>query len=985
MDTARYLLQHYDNSSGLPQNSVNAIGADAEGYIWLATENGLVRFDGLHFRLWTGENPPLKNNRYYNIFFDENGRLSAMNYHDEVVTIAHGHVTRDSLTPLSARDFVRWRQPDNSLDSGISYHIRLPLRPMGWGAELECLHWQTGNDRFVDYRNGKMTSLRDGKPEYQHPFLHHGSWNFFLLNGVLYFLEKDGRSVRFGPQMQTARLRGDIARDPAFARRPGEIKIFWNRLYPGHVLLYFNHSFYLTTAKGDGLHTRKVFSGFDVKANNINAAFYDTASGSLYLGSGTLGLFILTPQSFSSNHVPDGNNSHYSVIPYGPDRVLTRGFLLGLPGSGVQRLGWQATSSDYYSMSLDGLGNMWTKGHNQLMRYNLLPSPRQTGRWQLPAKITMLYTDSRQKLWIGLNNHMGVWTIDCRKPDTATTKLLQLWLDPTCFAEDGNIMYIGANRGCYIYNMASRRLDSLAGLTGKYVRSAKVTRPGEVWITTYEDGFFLYKDGRLTAFPADNDRYLANAHCIYADQKGYLWIPTNKGLFQARRTDLLAYAADSTVSPYYHYYDRNDGFATNEFNGGCQPCAAEMGNGYVALPSLNGIVLFHPDSVRPLLPGAVVSLDRALLDKEALAADSLIRLPGQFHSLQLEFSSPYMGNRKNLQLNYALVRVGAGDTIWIPLPADGRVTLSALPPGDYALVVRKMDGFGPGNFTDKTLRLHVKTPWYETRLFYFALLLSGVVITLLVTRLRTVYINRKNAMLEELVASKTRELQAKSALQEKIIQSVSHNILTPLKYQQLLSQKIFETVGKEAKSLSDMSRILNDHTHYLYYMVANLLRYLKSQIEERDVKETVFFPAETAGEVLKIFAGIASEKGTELVNEIPVSLALYGDEVLLSVILHNLADNAVKVTRNGRIALSANDVGGGTVIVISDSGPGMRADLVQWFNHGASRDYPLAGGGIGLMIVKELAQTMGLHVAATAEAGKGTLFTVWFPGEQGTH
>ncbi|WP_298713896.1 ATP-binding protein [Chitinophaga sp.] len=101
--------------------------------------------------------------------------------------------------------------------------------------------------------------------------------------------------------------------------------------------------------------------------------------------------------------------------------------------------------------------------------------------------------------------------------------------------------------------------------------------------------------------------------------------------------------------------------------------------------------------------------------------------------------------------------------------------------------------------------------------------------------------------------------------------------------------------------------------------------------------------------------------------------------------LYNLTDNAVKVTRNGRIVLEAAEEGGGAVLVISDSGPGMRADLMQWFNTGDAMDSPIAGGGIGLMIVKELAQAMGLHVAVTAAAGQGSRFTIWFPGERGVH
>ncbi|WP_341837243.1 HAMP domain-containing sensor histidine kinase [Chitinophaga pollutisoli] len=784
--------------------------------------------------------------------------------------------------------------------------------------------------------------------------------------------------------MHTAPLEGDIRRAPAYRGNPGAIVVYWNRLTPGHVILYLDKTFYLAQRQGDVITTRRLFSGFDGAARNITSTYYDKVSGRLYLGSSTLGLYILSPQLFASKHAPEAVNSHYSMIPLENDALLSSGYILRVPGQpGEAARLWQETSMDRYSLAPDGAGGVWQKGHALLRHTRLFPY-KVLGEWDLPGKITMLYRDSRQRLWIGTHK-TGIWTIHSRHPQSAPEAFINIREDATCFAEDGNTMFIGTDGAFYAYNESSRRIDTVKGLTDKYVRSAKVVAPGEVWITTYDHGFFLYKNGRLTAFPYDNDRHIVNAHCMYYDRNGYFWIPTNKGLFQVRRADLLAYAGDTSMLPYYYYYDRNDGFASNEFNGGCQPCAAELGNGYVALPSMNGVVYFHPDSVHPVLPAQPVSLDRVMLDKKSLAPQGLADLPEAFNSLQLEFSAPYMGNRKNLQLNYALIRENVPDTIWNPLPVDGRVMISALPPGDYSLLVRKPDGFGFGNYSDKIVALHVKKPWYESRVFYGILLVLGIGITVLVSRLRTLYVKRKNDMLEELVASKTRELQVKSALQDKIIQSVSHNILTPLKYQQLLSRKIFESKEKDTVSFTEMARIMNDHTHYLYHMVANLLKYLKSQIGDREVLETVFAPANTADAVMQIFAEIAREKGTALVNDIPDTLMLYGDALLVSVMLYNLTDNAVKVTRKGRIVLEARREGGGTVLVISDSGPGMRADLMQWFNNGELLDAPIAGGGIGLMIVKELAHNMGLHVAVTAEMGLGSRFTIWFPGERGMH
>lgn len=65
----------------------------------------------------------------------------------------------------------------------------------------------------------------------------------------------------------------------------------------------------------------------------------------------------------------------------------------------------------------------------------------------------------------------------------------------------------------------------------------------------------------------------------------------------------------------------------------------------------------------------------------------------------------------------------------------------------------------------------------------------------------------------------------------KIIHAVNHDIQTPLYYQKLLSARVYETILNEKKSpFNDMVKVLNDSTHHLYYMVENLLKYLKMQV-----------------------------------------------------------------------------------------------------------------------------------------------------------
>lgn len=976
-------MQHFDNSSGLPQNSVNAIGSDDQGYIWLATENGLVRYDGQHFQLKSPDKQSPANIRYYLMFTGRKGELLAMNYNDDLVRISNGNVYRDSSISPAERDQAQWYIQTSKRDSGITYHIRLPNRLQTWDSELVSLRLNLSAGGLMRFERDTVTIERKGASAYRHPFRHSGSWNFFLLEDEVFFMEQDGRIVHFGPVMKTSRFTGDIISNPFFASQPGNIKIFWNRLHSGQVLLFLNGTFYLAKRDGSRITTRKICSGFDVKGNTIISALYDQAKGRLYLGSSTLGLFVLTEQHFATRHAPEGFNSHYSLLPLGRDQVLSAtGYILSLTqGKALPVAGLMDKASDYYSVCPDGQGGIYNKGSKFIRQFST-PDFREMGVWELPEKVTMLHTDRRYRLWIGIMNEGGIWRMEGIMPSRKPEKLVALGEDATCFAEDGDTMYIGTDKGFYIWHDTRKRLDTLQEMRGRYVRSAKVMAPGEVWITTYGHGFYVYRNGRLSALPPDKDGYLSYAHCIFADQQGYFWIPTNTGLFQARRQDLLDYLSDTTQTPYYHYYDKHDGLATNEFNGGCLPCAVELNNGYTALPSLNGVVFFNTDTVRPVLPAQPVFLDGILLDNKMVQADSVIALPVNFNSLQLQFSSPYMGNRKNLQLRYSLMRAGEEDTVWNILPDDGRVHIPALPSGEYLLTIRKPDGFGLGNASARTLRLRVAAPWYESRWFYFMILFTGIVATMLVVRFRTMYMDRKNAMLKALVEEKTRELQAKSALQEKIMQSVSHNVLTPLKYQHFLSRKIFESVREEKISIMEMARVMNEHTNYLYHMVDNLLKYMKSQMEDRVVLEGEYAPAQTADAVTRIFQDIAGEKGTALTNRIPGTLRLHGDELLLSVILHNLTDNAVKVTRGGHIVLEAQPAAGGTAITVSDTGPGLRTDILQWFNAGEIRDYPGAGGGIGLLIVKELAHTMRVHVAATSEAGKGSVFTIWIAGRE---
>ena len=165
------------------------------------------------------------------------------------------------------------------------------------------------------------------------------------------------------------------------------------------------------------------------------------------------------------------------------------------------------------------------------------------------------------------------------------------------------MLWAGTGKGLYRVQLSPLRVDSVPGFGRRHIRSLFIPRRGEVWITTYDEGIFLFRKGRAMQMPADRLGYLKNAHCITPDDRGFYWITTNKGLFQAARKDLLAYADGEQRQVYYYYYSKYNGLLTNEFNGGCQPCALQLGNGDISLPSLDGLLRFRPSQIRAELVG----------------------------------------------------------------------------------------------------------------------------------------------------------------------------------------------------------------------------------------------------------------------------------------------------------------------------------------------------------------------------------------------
>ena len=187
---------------------------------------------------------------------------------------------------------------------------------------------------------------------------------------------------------------------------------------------------------------------------------------------------------------------------------------------------------------------------------------------------------------------------------------------------------------------------------------------------------------------------------------------------------------------------------------------------------------------------------------------------------------------------------------------------------------------------------------------------------------------------------------------------------------------IYNNYGKKDASLKDDIQAIYTSSSQLYQFVDNFLEYAK----ETDIKNNESAPYALyilVSEKIEFFRNIASSRKTALYNNVPKDMLLTVNRHLLSIILHNLLDNAIKNTYDGKIIFSAPTIDGRTAITIKDTGKGMSKEKVQYYNSLQSNmARKVNQKGMGLHIITDLLAIIGGEMEIESAEGVGTEITL---------
>lgn len=1003
-----YHISHYTDENGLPQNSVKSIVADSIGYIWLATERGLARFDGKHFTIFDHFGSSYSDRSIASFHpnpVSSGDGFFAINNEKVYVHVTGGQAVRDTgfyekqllSQPFTGRTnrnaYIAERLPSPAMDHVAPWYYYL----VSTGMDRYFVYNRKNIDYYVRKKKVKSTSL-PGK----------SFWDFFRLDSDLYRVE-NGIFTRYTSKgssfEQQIKLSGDILSHPLYPASKSHV-IFWNNC-ANQVFILLGKSLYALYARAEGgLTSHLVLEGFDFQANKIKAVYYDPNAKRIFLGSPVNGLYILKRKSFQTftADFKGTDNVFYGQAVLDNSSVLSaQGVIFSLnPANSkasasqlsqiTRTVGW-----DKSSILVDRSKRIWCKQRNSLYSFKAASKVPEM-KWDLPGEVSLFYEGKDGKIWIGTRS-AGLYYLDPNVQRTPPRLFLYGQLLNISFIQQqsADILWVATQKGLYKVLLKTRKVFYIKGLENIYIRSLHISEGDDkVWITSYQDGLFLLKNDRLTHFPFDKQAHLSSAHCIVEDMKGFFWITTNKGLLQVRKADLLNYAA-KPADLYYHYYSKADGLKSNEFNGGCQPCAVRLPTGHVSLPSMNGLVWFKPEKTSAELPDKSIIVDRVEIDGRSVRfKEGEIIFQQDQKQLKLYLTTPYFGNSDNVDFSYALTRQGhlptASDWLTIDGP-DGLINILRLPKGSYTLHARKKNGFGTGNYAYAAIAIIVPPLWHETWWFYLlcGLLLLMVVLAILQIRFRS--IKKRNVLLENQVSDRTKaltetlvsleesqsELLAQMQLQSRLMASIAHDVRTPLTSTIIVAGEMRRMIKEQQY---DHASIYGENVEEAMLGIKNsledLLAYVKTQVyKKKIVKEEVVLWG-LIEKNFQLYGKTIKSNPNTFVNDIAAHTTVFTSPQLLDIIIHNLVDNANKFTENGTIRAYTEQEPHVIKLIIEDSGNGMPAELLTWFVSPVPSAIPDDYYGIGLVIVKEIAPLVSASMQVECDHW-GTRFVFLFP------
>ena len=480
----------------------------------------------------------------------------------------------------------------------------------------------------------------------------------------------------------------------------------------------------------------------------------------------------------------------------------------------------------------------------------------------------------------------------------------------------GNL-WIGSDRGLFRYKLNTKELSDIGNNVGQPNNLLSnmpwylYFSPGNtLWIGTQSGALSKIEETSLNEQEPQvinlSDTLHFQSHDIYAvgsDWENNIWFSHNKGVSKL----------DVESSKIYNFLPLH-GLQDSEFNHSAFSMTID---GSLIFGGNKGFNIINPSNsfegdFRPnLVFTRILTGGRKIFPSVKETAQISVTLPNQYEDLTLEFSSLDFLNPSNINYRY---RITSMSERWNELPGVSSLNLPALTPGDHTIEIQSTNSYGEWRSNKITAYVTVSPPIYMTKKAYFIyaiFLLSIGVYLRYISQRKWRLAQQQQELLEVEVTKRTKELAAATAIAEKanqaktqFISTISHEIRTPL----------HGILG--IKELLEKTKLSNEQRNYvesigysgqrLLLTLTDILDFSKLEAGRMEANMGDFNCVDLVEETIFLYHGFAAQNGNELTADwsSDSDRVIRSDHQKIRQMIANLVSNSIKFTQNGKVHIT---------------------------------------------------------------------------------
>lgn len=971
---------YYDEDNGLTNTLVKAVEFDKHGFVWMATDDGIYRFDGFDIHHWKEELP---SNYVKDLFTDSKGTT---------------YISTDKGVACITGDF------DPSLEllfkGGANNKDEILWYPKNVFETSDGSVWVADNKGVLQFSDNGIRKHQFDDISLPDSFLR--SFQIFEWNGRIYLLSQRGECFVYRknkfieaqfPELIKSVHAVQMTDHGLLVAQDRELTLvemdvdgnkrvvasfdldvscfheFQGGLYCGT----WNNGFHELLVQHNRIDSKRLIESIQGAINDINVQgqqmWLATDEGCIAL---TKGEFPVTGSLINAEagitrydgKIVVANENRLSFWP------IVQG-QLPIDEFNTQIALFDMNSNGSRAVVLDD-NQLYVKQSNKQQWLKVNDNTEQAYR--------TIKFDAEGNLWCSQYGTNGVFKVSTTNEITSYAEEVGINGTPRVItiAENGSV-WVGAEGNdqlLFEYRPASQTwLNHSAPFVsdrhvGYRVNDIQV-RNDQVFLAT-QFGVLLYEADSVRRF--DLGPYTNHDIHSLAVQEDAIWFGASDGLIRFQNAE-------------YFVYNRRNGLPSRQVSyGGFHVMDNTL---WVSTPAGFGIV--DVNDATGVSPEAVirevsVNGSMARLSETELIAGDVI---------QLTIGSAHAGIR-NARHQYRVIHEETSD--WKEVPNSGTIYLSGLEKGDHELQLRSKVS-GNSQWSDiSTTKFTLKEIWFKQTwaIVMLVLLITGLVFFL------AMWLSRKqrleNDKLNFLVQERTIELQEKNRelvsarelaeasnkAKTDFLSSMTHEIRTPMNAVIGMTNLLKEEDLTDSQN--EKLKLLSFSANNLLAIINDILDFNKIEANKLELEKAPFDLKELCVNITESLKPSALDKGLEFFFESNLSSFWFeGDRTRLSQVLINLVNNAIKFTAQGSVVLSCleeTDSDHCTTVKfkVSDTGIGIpwekQATIFESFSQASSsttREY--GGTGLGLPIAKRLVELMGGALELESEPGTGSIFS----------